>query len=277
MKTIQSKSLLTLIIIFFIIGFSTSAKNLLNPAGLPLGDRLADTTTDVRKDFYLIENPNRVLYPANLEEYRSESEEYIKRYSKRERSYIIHMFRKGKKYMPEAEKIFEQYGVPTELHLLPALESNWSASAVSPAGAVGYWQFMAPLAKEYGLKTGGANDERRNFTKSTHAAAKFFRDQLNFFDGDILLAVAAYNSGQGRVRASLKKSKVKNPGFFDIKDHLPAETRRFVNKFISLNVIAANYENFIASNLDFSEPHLIQLADNDSIFLPDYSVSRNSL
>ena len=71
--------------------------------------------------------------------------------------------------------------------MLPALESNFNANAVSRAGAVGYWQFMSELAKEYGLQIGGKNDERKNFSKSTVAAAKFFRDQLDYFNNDLLL------------------------------------------------------------------------------------------
>ncbi|MEO6682308.1 MAG: lytic transglycosylase domain-containing protein, partial [Ginsengibacter sp.] len=277
MKTIQSKSLLTLIIILFIIGFSTSAENFIKPGIYNVNNPGDSTDESSHRDMYLIYNPNRVLYPENLEEYRENSQDYIKRYSVRERSYIIHMLKKGQKYFPQALDIFDKYGVPHEFQVLPALESNWSAHAVSPAGAVGYWQFMSTLAREYGLKIGGANDERKNFTKATHAAAKFFRDQLDYFDGDILLTVAAYNCGPGRVRSSIKRSKVKDANFYDIKDHLPAETRRFVNKFISLNVIATNYENFIAKNLDFSEPHLLQIAATDSMVLPDYSVSRNAL
>jgi membrane-bound lytic murein transglycosylase D len=278
MKTIQSKSLLTLIIIFFIIGFRTSAKNFIKPGDYYIHLTPGDSTIGtVKNGMYLIDNPNRVLFPENLEEYREMSKDYIKKYSVRERGYIIHMLKKGEKFIPQIAKIFDQYDVPSEFQMLPALESNWSANAVSPAGAVGYWQFMGTLAREYGLKTGGAKDERKNFNKSTHAAAKFFRDQLEFFDGDILLTVAAYNCGPGRVRSSLKKSKIKNPNFYDIKEYLPAETRRFVNKFVSLNVIAANYENFIAKNLDFTEPDLIQLASSDTMVLPDFSVSRNSL
>jgi membrane-bound lytic murein transglycosylase D len=278
MKTIQSKSLLTLIIIFFIIGFSTSAENFIKPGNYFISENLVDTiNSSVKRDMYIMDNPNRVIYPENLEEYRENSEDYIKKYSVRERAYIIHMLKKGQKYMPQALEIFDKYDVPYEFQMLPALESNWSANAVSPAGAVGYWQFMGTLAREYGLKIGGSNDERKNFLKSTHAAAKFFRDQLAFFDGDILLTVAAYNCGQGRVRSSLKKSKVKNANYYDIKEFLPAETRRFVNKFVSLNVIAENYRNFIAKNLDFSAPHLIQLASTDTMVIPDFSVSRNSL
>ncbi|MEO6133775.1 MAG: lytic transglycosylase domain-containing protein [Ginsengibacter sp.] len=276
MKTIQSKSLLTLIIIFFIIGFSTSAKNFIVSPSSYYMDTITNESLDSESSLYLVDNPDRVIYPEILEEHRDESEDYVERYSKREREYIIHMFKKGKSFFPKADVIFTKYDVPQEFRVLPALESNFSPSAVSPAGAVGYWQFMGELAREYGLRVGGQNDERKNFTKSTVAAAKFFRDQLDFFNDDILLTVAAYNCGQGRVRSSLKKTKIKNPDYWDIKEFLPAETRRFVMKFVSLNVIAANYDKFLKRKLDFDQPNVIQIASIDSC-QTGISVSRNAL
>lgn len=276
MKTIQSKSLLTLIIIFFIIGFSTSAKNFIYSSSDFHWDTLPKVQLASTNNLYLVNNPDRVVYPSILEEHRDESEDYVESYSKRERSYIIHMLKRGKNYFPKAINILKKYEVPAEFQMLPALESNFTASAVSPAGAVGYWQFMGELAREYGLRISGQNDERKNFSKSTIAAAKFFRDQLDFFDNDILLTVAAYNCGPGRVRSSLKKSKVKNADYWDIKGFLPAETRRFVMKFVSLNVIAANYDKFIDRKLDFNQPHLIQIASLDSS-QQGISLLRNSL
>ncbi len=272
MKTIQSKSLLTLIIIFFIIGFSTSAKNLIGLDTDYLDSVVSKSKIDSSS---LVKNPNWVIYPETLAEHRDESKEYVKRYSQRERSYIIHMFNKGKSYFQKAIAIFDKYNVPLELQMLPALESNFNANAVSPAGAVGYWQFMSQLAREYGLRIGGKNDERKNFSKSTDAAAKFFRDQLEYFNNDLLLTVAAYNCGQGRVKIAINKSEKADPDFWDIKEYLPAETRRFVMKFVSLNVIAANYDKFLANNLDFDEPHLIQLAIADSSQI-DNSISHNT-
>ncbi len=271
MKTIQSKSLLTLIIIFFIIGFSTSAKNFIG-----FKDHYTSDSLPGSNSIYVMENPLRVVFPEILEEHREESKTYIKNYSKKERGYIIHMFSKGKKYFPQAKTIFDKYNVPHEFQVLPALESNFNANAVSPVGAVGYWQFMGELAREYGLKIGGKYDERKNFVKSTTAAAKFFRDQLDYFNGDILLTVAAYNCGQGRVRSAIKKSGVKNPDYWDIKEFLPKETKRFVMNFVSLNVIQANYDKFLNKNLDFTAPELIQLADIDSSLSENF-VSRNSL
>ena len=275
MKNIQSKSLLTLIIILFIIGFSTSAKNF----NVSNSDYLIDSTVSdsLKPSIYITDNPERVRYPAILQEHREESKAYIKHYSSKERGYIIHMFNRGKNYFPQAVEIFAKYGLPLEFRVLPALESNFNANAVSPAGAVGYWQFMSQLAKEYGLAIGGAKDERRNFKKSTTAAAKFFRDQLQAFDNDILLVVAAYNSGTGRVRSAIKKSGVKNPDYWQVKEFLPAETRRFVMNFVSLNVIANNYDKFLAKDMDFEEPRLIQLAQVDSLMTPEDFALRNRL
>ncbi len=278
MKTIQSKSLLTLIIIFFIIGFSTSARNIIGYETLGLDTiPIASISSNSGVDKSLVRNPDWVAYPSSLQDHREESKDYVKSYSKKERAYIIHMFKKGKEFFPKAISIFDKYNIPYEFQMLPALESNFTAHAVSKAGAVGYWQFMSELASEYGLKVGGANDERKNFTKSTIAAAKFFRDQLSFFNDDILLTVAAYNCGQGRVRQSMKKSGKKDPDFWDIKEYLPSETRRFVLRFVSLNVIAANYDKFINKKLNFDEPHLIQLAAVDSSHSSGISSSRNSL
>ncbi|MEO7048621.1 MAG: lytic transglycosylase domain-containing protein, partial [Ferruginibacter sp.] len=266
------------IIIFFIIGFSTSAKNIIVNPSLYYLDTvpLASLLNTKNMESALVKNPGFVAYPSSLVEHRKESKAYVKNYSKRERDYIIHMFKKGKKYFSAANDIFDKYDVPYEFKMLPALESNFTSNAVSRAGAVGYWQFMSELAREYGLKVGGSNDERKNFAKSTVAAAKFFRDQLDFFNGDMLLTVAAYNCGQGRVRQSIRKSGKKDADFWDIRNYLPAETRSFVMKFVSLNVIAANYDKFIDRKLNFDEPHLIKLALVDSTG-QDNSASRNSL
>ncbi|MDQ6763374.1 MAG: lytic transglycosylase domain-containing protein, partial [Bacteroidota bacterium] len=249
MKIVRSKSFLTLLIILFIIGFSTSAKTILiNTSYISLLPEPVPESTLPGEV-----NPLFVAYPASLQDHRLQTKAYIKAYSENKRNYIIHIFNKGKKFFPKAIAILEKYDVPVELQMLPVLESEFNANAVSNAGAVGYWQFMGELAREYGLNTGGKSDERRNFTKSTIAAAKFFRDQLDYFNDDILLAVSAYNCGPGRVRSSMKKSGKSDPDYWDIKKYLPAETRRFVMNFISLNVISANYAKFIDRKLNFSE------------------------
>ena len=257
MKTIQSKILLSLIIIFFIIGFSTSAKSLIESPVSPIESEPAVLVTSEA-------NPLAVVYPESLQAYRIETKDYVKSFSKKKRDYIIYIFQKGKKFFPKAIDILDKYNVPVELQMIPVLESQFNANAVSPAGAVGYWQFMSELAGEYGLQTRGKNDERKNFAKSTVAAAKFFSDQLEYFNEDLLLSVAAYNCGPGRVQLSLRKSGKTNANYWDVKKYLPAETRKFVMDFIAFNVVAANYEKFLNRKMDFAEPVLVQIADADS-------------
>jgi membrane-bound lytic murein transglycosylase D len=277
MKNIQSKSLLTLIIIFFIIGFSTSAKDIIGFTSDNYSDSTVDSISpDVRIESALVKNPDWVIYPSSLASHREESKDYVKHYSKKQRDYIIYMFKKGKKYFPKMTHIFDKYNVPYEFQMLPALESNFNSNAVSSVGAVGYWQFMRDLAGEYGLHISSTKDDRKNFTKSTIAAAKFFRDQLEYFNDDILFTVAAFNCGQGGVRSAIKKSKKEDADFWDIKRYLPTETRIFVMKFIALNVISANYDKFLNHKLNFNEPPLIQIASVDSSKL-DNSLTRNSL
>src|ERR1017187_9817133 len=159
-KSIQLKILLTLIIIFFIIGFSTSAKSIINLPDFSVVE--SEPATEPTSET----NPLSVVYPVNLQEYRKQTKEYIKSFSKKEREYIIYIFEKGEKFFPKAIDILGKHEVPLELQMIPALESQFNANAVSPAGAVGYYQFMGELAKEYGLHIGTKFDERKNFTKS---------------------------------------------------------------------------------------------------------------
>lgn len=267
MKELQSKSLLTLVITLVIIGISTTSATLyVGHEKEVVSNSTINKDTVVRNSgIYIVENPNRVAYPDILREHRGESKAYIENYVIKERSYIKMLFRRGKNYMPVARDIFRRYNVPREFQVLPALESNFHAYAVSPAGAVGFWQFMPSLAKDYGLKIGGKYDERKDFRKSTTAAAKFIKDQLRTYHNDILLVVASYNCGSGRVSYAMKKSGLRNPEYWQIKKHLPAETRRFVMDFLALNVVEMNYNKFLAGNLNLNEPKTIELAVNTSV------------
>ena len=253
MKTIQSKILFGLIIIFFIVGFTTSAKSIIDSPGFSV----VETTPETEPSTAI--NPLSVVYPGALQEYRTQTKEYIRSYIKKEREYIIYIFKKGEKFFPKTIDIFAKYDVPLELQMIPALESQFHANAVSPVGAVGYYQFMSELARDYGLHIDGKYDERKNFIKSTVAAAKFFKDQLAYYNGDLLLSVASYNCGPGRVQSGIKKSGKKDATFWDIKKYLPYETRKFVMDFITFNVIAANYDKFLNEKLDFNQPPLMQV------------------
>lgn len=221
------------------------------------------------------DNKVSVVYPEILSGHKEHTLAYIEKFATTRRDYVLRIFARGKKYFPKITSIFDKYKLPQELRVLIALESGFNPNAVSPAGAVGYWQIMDPVAKEYGLKiventlpsntkakakkpTGKVEktqvlDERKNLNKSTYAAAKYLRDRCKNLDNDYLLIVASYNWGVGNVWNAMQRTGKSKPTFWDIKKYLPAETKAYVMNFIALNVIFHNYESFAANRLSFAE------------------------
>jgi len=116
---------------------------------------------------------------------------------------------------------------------LSVIESHLSSGLVSWAGAVGPWQLMSDEAKRFGLRT-GTIDDRMDFYKSTHVAARLMKELYGEF-GDWLLVVAAYNGGAGRVRQAIRKAGSRD--FWDLQYYLPEETRNHVKKFIGTHYI----------------------------------------
>ncbi len=216
-----------------------------------------------------------VKFPAILAGNEAESIEYVEKFSKSRKEYLIRTYKKSKILFPKAAVILKKYKIPEEFKILLALESGFNGNAVSTAGAVGYWQFMDEVAKEYGLKITeksrsvktqktnkalqkqpvkkGFSDERKNFVKSTHAAAKYLKDRCRNLNNDWLLIAASYNWGVGNVWNAMEKTGKLNPTFWDIKKYVPAETRAYVMNFIAMNVVFHNYDNFSKNKLCFKQ------------------------
>ncbi len=135
----------------------------------------------------------------------------------------------GKSYFDLFDKIFTEKNLPNQLKYLSVIESNLKPTMVSCVGAVGPWQIMSSVARDYGLKTGKV-DDRKDFIKSTKAAAQILGDLYKSL-GDWLLVIAAYNAGEGRVRQAMKLAHSDN--FWTIQKYLPLETRNHVKKFIA--------------------------------------------
>ncbi len=154
---------------------------------------------------------------------------FVAAYIKREGDDYKSMKRWGKSYFDLFDRVLAANNIPCQLKYLSVIESSLQASMVSSAGAVGPWQLMPDEAKRYGLRTGRV-DDRKDFTKSTLAAAKLLNSLYNNF-GDWLLVIAAYNAGEGRVRQAIKKAGSTN--FWALQSFLPAETRNHVKKFIA--------------------------------------------
>lgn len=140
----------------------------------------------------------------------------------------------GRPFFDMIDGVFTQNSLPRELKYIAVIESRLNPVSVSWAGAVGPWQFMPSTAVRMGLKVGRFVDERKNYVKSTEAAARYLTELYNQF-GDWLLVIAAYNGGPGNVLKAMRRSKSRN--FWDIQYYLPAESRNHVKKFIGTHYI----------------------------------------
>lgn len=140
----------------------------------------------------------------------------------------------GKRYFQIIEAALEKRSLPTELKYLAVIESELKSGAVSVKGAGGPWQLMPETARNLGLRVNGRLDERRDYFKSTYAAAKYLAYLYDLYE-DWLLVIAAYNGGPGKVNAAIKRSGSRN--FWDLQNYLPAESRMHVKKFIATHYI----------------------------------------
>jgi len=154
---------------------------------------------------------------------------FIQDYLEDDREELENVRSYGRPYFTLIEGILAQYGLPKELKYLAVIESNLKSSAVSRVGAKGPWQLMPQTARDLGLKVNHNIDERKNYTKSTRAAALYLRDLYNEL-GDWLLVIAAYNTGTVNVYRAIHRSGSRN--FWDLEKFLPMESRNHVKKFI---------------------------------------------
>ncbi len=141
------------------------------------------------------------------------------------------------KYVPAMTDMLIREGLPGELAYLPLIESGYRPQAVSPAGAVGPWQFIPETGKRYGLRIDSLVDERRDPIKSTEAAALYLKELHEMF-GDWELSLAAYNSGEWRVARILANTGA--PDFWSMRKqgYLPSETSEYVPRFLAAVRIA---------------------------------------
>jgi membrane-bound lytic murein transglycosylase D len=162
------------------------------------------------------------------------AEGYMQDYLRSHGKTLVSMKKWCYPYFSLIDNIFTQYGLPKELKYLAVIESNLKPTATSWVGAAGPWQFMPYTGREYGLVVNGVIDERRDYFKSTHAAARYLL-QLYKQTKDWLLVIAAYNGGPGRVFSAIKRSGSRN--FWQLQYYLPTESRNHVKKFIATHYI----------------------------------------
>jgi membrane-bound lytic murein transglycosylase D len=168
---------------------------------------------------------------------------------RQERYYSAHpeMFNRivgrSNKYMYYVLNEVERRGMPTEIALLPMVESAFIPSATSPVGAAGLWQFMPETGRRYGLEQTWWYDGRRDVTVATNAALDYLQTLYAQF-GDWSLALAAYNWGEGNVERSILRAQAAGmvPTYENIR--LPNETRNYVPKLLAMRNLLADPGNF---------------------------------
>jgi membrane-bound lytic murein transglycosylase D len=133
------------------------------------------------------------------------------------------------------DEVLAQHGVPIEMKYLAVIESGLKYNAKSWAGACGPWAFMPAAAQQYGLSIRQGRDERLDYYKSTHAAARLLTDLYQKY-GDWLLVLAAYNGGPGNVDKAIRKSGG-SKDFWTLQYFLPVESMNHVKKFIGTHYI----------------------------------------
>lgn len=180
-------------------------------------------------------------------------DEYIEFFSKtdRGRGFMDKSFYRSGKYFPLIRKILRSNNAPEELIYLSVQESGLNPTIVSRAGAVGLWQFMPSTGNSYGLFQDNFRDDRRDFEKSTDAAARHLKDLYRSF-GDWYLAFAAYNAGPGRVNNAINKSGSKD--YWEIRSYLPGETKNYVPSILALSFIFRNPEDYGFKNIEYAQP-----------------------
>jgi len=182
--------------------------------------------------------------------------------------YLERVFQRGQRYLYHVVTEVEARGMPLEFALLPVVESAYEPFAYSVSRAAGLWQFIPDTGRRFGLKQNWWFDGRRDVIESTRAALDYLQALHDQFDGDWLLAIAAYNVGENTVQRELdyNRSHGKPTDFWHLK--LPGETRAYVPKLLAMKRLMAEPERY---GLEFAaipnEPYFAVIDTNSQIDL----------
>ncbi len=180
----------------------------------------------IRRGFAMPDLQNELV--TEREQWYASRPDYIQRMTGRSSKYLFHIVEE-----------LERRKMPTELALLPFIESAFNPQAVSSAKAAGMWQFMPATGKYFELKQNVFRDDRRDVLASTRAALDYLQKLYNMF-GDWHLALAAYNWGEGSVGRAIAKNQKAGLGTTYLDLSMPAETRLYVPKLQAVKNIVAN-------------------------------------
>lgn len=189
---------------------------------------------DLKKGFKDLFISSNEVAGVNTAQLNPRAISFVEGYIQKHKKNLDYLKDWGRPYFDLMDAILTNYNLPKELKYLAVIESHLKVYAVSWAGAVGPWQFMPSTARRFGLKVNNYVDERTDYYKSTHAAARYLKELFSFFN-DWLLVIAAYNGGPGNVNSAIRRSNSND--FWVLQNYLPAESRDHVKKFIATHYI----------------------------------------
>lgn len=174
--------------------------------------------------------------------------------------YVVRMLDRSRLYLFHIVEEVQKRGMPTEIALLPMIESAFNPQAYSRSHAAGIWQFIPSTGKNYGLKQDVWYDGRRDVTAATRAALDYLQKLFVDF-GSWELALAAYNCGEGCVSRAIKKNAAQGKPTDYLSLSLPPETRHYVPKLMAIKQLVLNPQSFgIELNDIPNEPYFAQVS-----------------
>ena len=175
--------------------------------------------------------------------------------------YLQRITQRASRYLFYVVQELEKRNMPTELALLPFIESAFNPQAYSSAKAAGMWQFIPSTGKDYNLKQNVFRDERRDVLASTNAALTYLQRLYGMF-GDWQLALAAYNWGEGSVSRAIAKANAagRPTDYNSLSAYMPAETRNYYPKLQAVkNIIAAPAQYGIKLPVVENQPYFVTI------------------
>ena len=164
---------------------------------------------------------------------------------------ILLWMKRARRYFPHIEKRLKEMNLPDDLKYVAITESSLRPHAVSSSGAAGVWQFIPSTGEKYGMRRNKTLDERFDFLKATEGALAYLKSLYDEF-GSWTLAMAAYNTGENRIRREIEFQKAKDYFYLD----LPMETERYVYKIAVAKIILSDpgKYGFYLEDRDFYDP-----------------------
>lgn len=240
---------------------STSAEAVINRDLLTSADDTLEVETQAAEDIWVALVEGFALPKVD----EAKLNNHLRWYGNHQR-YLDKVVAQSEPYLYYIKKELKKNDMPLELALLPIIESAYDPLANSPSRAAGIWQFIPGTGRAFGLAQNHWFDGRRDLVQSTEAAISYFKRLHGMFDGDWLLAIAAYNAGEGTVsRAVARNRKAGKPtDFWSLS--LPKQTTSYVPQLLALAEVVRDPTRFDLSLASIpNQPYFTQVKVNKPI------------